>query len=79
MSVSDRSLPMAAAATTEREDSSMSEELRECSVCHRPRAQGSETVDRDLFVCIECEEAADQLLTIQDALWGRPEADDTES
>ena len=57
----------------------MSEPLRECSVCHQARSEGSDAVDRDFFVCIECEQAADQLFAIQDALWRRPEGDDTES
>ena len=50
-----------------------------CAVCHEPRSQGSLAADRDLFVCVECEEAADQLFAIQDAIWDRPEVDDAES
>ena len=76
---SDRLASVVAAAMTKCKDSSMSEPLRQCAVCHQPRLQGSDVADREFFVCVECENAADQLFAIQDAIWGRPAVDDAES
>ena len=49
-----------------------------CAVCQRSRSQGTFSDAGDVFICVQCQEDANEFFRIQDDLWpttgepGRP-------
>lgn len=67
-------------ALARREDLGVDDLSSECAVCHRLRSRGSYEPSLAIFICVSCEQAAAQLLEIQDGVFGdRVDIDDDET
>lgn len=43
-----------------------------CGACQRPRVRGDHERSGQVFICSQCQADAEQLVRIQDAIWGEP-------